>query len=269
MAQKRVIAALAVATCAAGGGVAMARTHTGEHQSQAVRSHHKRAGATRTPIKHVVVIYQENVSFDHYFGTYPHAANTDGHRFTPAPGTPAVDGLLPATSRSLPPALRHSSNLTTHNPNSAQPQRLDSSATGATPGQGQLNCDQDHNYSDEQKAFDNGRMDKFVPSVGAGAGTGPTGAPCSAAQVMDYFDGNTVTGLWNYAQHFAMSDNSFGTTFGPSTPGAINVASGDTGNVDMAHTANNPSISTPTSPDDDLTANGKGGYSLTNDAQPY
>ena len=30
---------------------------------------------TKTPIKHVVVIFQENVSFDHYFGTYPHAAN--------------------------------------------------------------------------------------------------------------------------------------------------------------------------------------------------
>ena len=30
---------------------------------------------TRTSIKHVVVIFQENVSFDHYFGTYPHAAN--------------------------------------------------------------------------------------------------------------------------------------------------------------------------------------------------
>ena len=25
---------------------------------------------------------------------------------------------------------------------------------------------------------------------------------------MDYFDGNTVTALWNYAQHFALSDNS-------------------------------------------------------------
>jgi phospholipase C len=46
--------------------------------------------------------------------------------------------------------------------------------------------------------------------------------------VMDYYDGNTVTGLWNYAQHFAMSDNSFGTVFGPSTPGAINLISGQT-----------------------------------------
>jgi phospholipase C len=41
--------------------------------------------------------------------------------------------------------------------------------------------------------------------------------------VMDYYDGNTVTGLWNYAQHFAMSDNSYSDVFGPSTPGALNV----------------------------------------------
>jgi phospholipase C len=224
---------------------------------------------TATPIKHVVVIFQENVSFDHYFGTYPHAANTDGQKFTALPGTPAVDGLLPATSPSLPPALRHTTNLLTANPNAAEPQRLDSSAGGVVPGQGQLTCDQDHDYTDEQTAFDGGLMDNFVGATGTGTGTGPTGAPCSAAQVMDYYDGNTVTALWNYAQHFAMSDDSFGTTFGPSAPGAINLVSGDTGNVDMSHTVNSPSVATPTAPDADLTANGRGGYTLTSDAQPY
>ncbi len=112
-------------------------------------------------------------------------------------------------------------------------------------------------------------MDHFVQSVGTGGGTSPSGVPCQAKQVMDYYDGNTVTGLWNYAQQYAMSDDSFGTTFGPSAPGAVNLASGDTGNVDTSHSANSPSLSTPTSPDGDLTANGKGGYSLTSDAQPY
>ena len=86
---------------------------------------------------------------------------------------------------------------------------------------------------------------------------------------MNYYDGNTVTALWNYAQQFAMSDNSYGTTFGPSAPGAINLVSGDTGNVDMSHTANNPSIASATSTNADLTPDGKGGYSLTSDAQPY
>jgi phospholipase C len=45
---------------------------------------------------------------------------------------------------------------------------------------------------------------------------------------MDYYDGNTVTALWNYAQRFAMSDNNFDTTFGPSTPGVLNLVSGQT-----------------------------------------
>jgi phospholipase C len=66
-----------------------------------------------------------------------------------------------------------------------------------------------------------------------------------------------------------MSDRSFNTTFGPSSPGAINLVSGDTGGVDMTHTANNPSIATAVSPNADLVADGNGGYSLTSDAQPY
>src|SRR5262249_48203006 len=54
--------------------------------------------------------------------------------------------------------------------------------------------------------------------------------------VMNYYDGNVVTSLWNYAQHFSMSDNSFSTTFGPSTPGALNLISGQT------HGATTPDI---------------------------
>ena len=53
-------------------------------------------GGTTTPIKHVVVIFDENVSFDHYFGTYPNAANTDGTAFHAKPGTPTVNGLTTA-----------------------------------------------------------------------------------------------------------------------------------------------------------------------------
>ena len=78
---------------------------------------------------------------------------------------------------------------------------------------------------------------------------------------MNYYDGNTVTGLWNYAQHFAMSDNSFGTTFGPSAPGAINLVSGDTGGVGkMINGADT---------DGDTVPDGQGGNSLVSDAQPY
>ena len=49
---------------------------------------------------------------------------------------------------------------------------------------------------------------------------------------MGYYDGNTVTALWNYAQHFALNDNNYTTQFGPSTPGAINLISGQTNGFD-------------------------------------
>ena len=46
-----------------------------------------------------MVIFDENVSFDHYFGTYPYAANTDGTTFTAKPGTPTVNGLYTKITR--------------------------------------------------------------------------------------------------------------------------------------------------------------------------
>jgi phospholipase C len=172
---------------------------------------------TRTPIRHVVVIFQENISFDHYFGAYPHATS-----FTPKPNTPAVDGFTAA--------------LLTQNPNEnasgtrINPFLLDRAHT--------ITCSQDHDYTDEQTAEDGGKMDKFVEVAFT---NGHTGAGCNAdgSTVMAYFDGNTVTAEWNYAQNFAMSDNSFGTTFGPSTPGAINLISGQTHGVTKDNTIGN------------------------------
>ena len=256
-----VVAVAATAAALAATTQAGVKDHGGEHGL-----------ATETPIRHLVVIFQENVSFDHYFGTYPNAANTDGQKFAAAPHTPAVDGLTPATSPSLPASLRHSSDLTATNPNTSLPARLDSSANGpGGNGNGELTCDQDHNYSDEQQAMDGGLMDQFVQSVGTDGGSKiPAGTVlCDPKTVMDYYDGNATTALWNYAQRYAMSDNSYGTTFGPSAPGAINLASGDTGNVDTAHMVNNPSVATSAAPNADITADGLGGFSLTSDAQPY
>jgi len=158
---------------------------------------------TRTPIKHVVVIFQENVSFDHYFGTYPNAGkNKDGSAFFAGAkeDTPRVNSL-------------QSAGLLTNNPNGINPFRIDRSNA--------VTCDEDHGYGDEEFAFDGGLMDRF-------AKLSCTDKNLGANSTFGYFDGNTVTALWNYAQHFAMSDNSFGTTFGPSTPGLLNLVAGNT-----------------------------------------
>lgn len=45
---------------------------------------------------------------------------------------------------------------------------------------------------------------------------------------MGYFDGNTVNALWNYAQHYAMSDNFYSSNIDPSLPGHLNLISGQT-----------------------------------------
>src|ERR1700712_4648138 len=167
------------------------------------------AAQARSPIQHVVVIFDENISFDHYFGTYPKAANTDGTTFKAAKGTPSVNGL--------------SQQLLTKNPNTYNPARLSHDEA--------LTCDQDHGYGHEQQAYDGGKADKFVQFTGHDTCTGAPVIFGEPGLVMDYYDGNTVTGLWNYAQHYSLSDNSYDTNYGPSTPGALNLISGQTHGV--------------------------------------
>jgi phospholipase C len=243
-----VVAGVAAA-CALGGAVTVAGAHGGAHNAHIADS------STATPIQHLVIIFQENVSFDHYFGTYPHAANTSGQPFS-GPHDVTVNGLYNT------PGLNGQGTLLTNNPNrdaagnQVNPRRLDPSNINDV-----LVCDQDHDYNDEQKAFDGGAMDKFITSVGTATGKSPTGQPCQASDAMNYYDGNTVTAMWNYAKSFAMSDNFFGTTFGPSSPGAINLISGNTGNVGQQINGANT--------DGDTVSDGNGGYSLVSDAQPY
>jgi phospholipase C len=174
--------------------------------------------AQQTPINHVIVLFQENVSFDHYFGTYPNAQNNPGETpFSAVLNTPTVNGLTPELLLSNPNRATSPTNQTTTFGAQANPQRL-------SPAQA-YTCSVNHNYGPEQSAVDSGLMDKFPQFTGR---TTSEGCTADGTTVMNYFDGNTVTALWNYAQNFAMSDNSFGTTFGPSTPGAINLISGQT-----------------------------------------
>jgi phospholipase C len=228
----------AAALTAAGGAVPAA----------AAAAHGVPGGATATPIKHLVVIYDENNSFDHYFATYPHAANTDGTKFTASKKTPKVDDLLTA-------------GLLKTNPNEYLPKRLDA-ADGVT-------CDQNHSYSPEQYAYDGGRNDQFVQNTEIPTCSGGLyGAPGLS---MDYYDGNTVTALWNYAQHYALGDHSFSSAYGPSTPGALELASGQTHGV--ISTVGNGSTEDPqqtTTPDPYtvLSPNAQGVGTIANDPDP-
>jgi phospholipase C len=200
---------------------------------------------TATPIKHIVIIYDENVSFDHYFATYPHASNP--------PGEPKFKAFFPNND------LNNlvTANLLTHNPNdtnpangagAANPFRLDRTQAAT--------ADQNHAYMAEQEAFDALKMDLFPKYTGAGS-PGGVGAFGTTGQVMGYYDGNTVTALWNYAQAFALDDNTYTDTYGPSTPGALGAVSGQLNGA-------KPGLGTSTNE----VADGRGGATLDGDVDP-
>src|SRR6202041_968789 len=172
---------------------------------------------TKYPIKHLVVIFDENESFDHYFGAYPNALNPEGEPlFEPAKNTQRdINNLL-----SSPALLDSNPNLNSANGTSAaNPFRLDRTQANT--------ADQSHSYTPGQQAYEGGKNDLFPLDTGSGT-AGGAGAFGTKGQVMGYFDGNTVTALWNYAQNYAMSDNAWGDQYGPSTPGAINMFAGQT-----------------------------------------
>jgi len=171
---------------------------------------------TETPIKHLVVIFQENQSFFTYFATYPEAENPGGANAPPPfeaqPGTPSVNGI--------------DNTLANFNPNLVNPFRIARLESYV--------CDQNHDYQAELEARDQGLMDMYV-QFGARPSKDDTqfcpevdidGTMTPVAD-MGYFDGNTVTGLWNYARYFALSDNFFATMNGESSRGHLNLVKAD------------------------------------------
>ncbi len=202
---------------------------------------------TKTPIKHLVVIFNENRSFDHYFGTYPNALNVEGEpRFEPAKNTQTdINNLL-----SNPALLDNNPNLNPLNlAGAANPFRIDRTQVD-TAGQG-------HGYTAEQKAYDAGKNDLFPLNTGNGT-NGGAGTFGTKGQVMGYFDGNTVTAFWNYAQNYAMSDNMFGDQFGPSSPGALNMFAGQTNGFTQV-------VGTGSS---NLITDGQNGFTMIGDIDP-
>ena len=138
------------------------------------------AGAA-TPIQHLVVIFQENVSFDHYFGTYPFAMNPGGEpAFFAYPNTPSVNGFSPAILSGS-ATIANSANGSGEN----APFRLDRSQAST--------ADQDHDYTAEQVAYHSGLVDLFPMATGT-AGPPPSNIPqgSTTGLVMGYYTANDL-----------------------------------------------------------------------------
>src|ERR1700761_10340 len=123
---------------------------------------------TATPVKHLVIVFDENISFDHYFGTYPVALNAPGEiPFKALPGTPQVNGLTKVLLEHNPNFL----NVAVNQAFATNPFRL-GPAQAAT-------ADQNHGYTQEQRAFHAGLMDSFPRFTGLPATPGEKFPPSS------------------------------------------------------------------------------------------
>jgi len=135
----------------------------------------------RSKIKHIVVIMQENRSFDHYFGTYPGA---DGFPRQKAQFSVCVND--PMTGQCVYPF---------HDP-------ADKNYGGP------------HGEMAATAAIDGGKMDGFIAVAESGkAGCENTNSPAcggtSVTDVMGYHDAREIPNYWAYAENFVLQDKLF------------------------------------------------------------
>jgi phospholipase C len=159
----------------------------------------------RAHIKHVFVIYQENRSFDSYFGTFPGADNLATTE-AQAHGFKQYDSI----------GQQWVSPFRINDPDLA---------------------DADHSRLALYAKADAGKMDQFVATEEARMlrlGATPQDAQRVGLLTMAHEDCDTVPFLWKYAKTFALYDHIFQGMYGPSTPGNIDLIAAQTGQTQWA-----------------------------------
>jgi phospholipase C len=161
----------------------------------------KVAPTSNVPIKHVVIIMQENRSFDHYFGTYPGADGLPRN----SDGTFAVCNPDPATGQCVAPY---------HEPKD--------------PMHGGP-----HSMTSARNVVNGGRMDGFVAEQRraayascTGDTAGACGAPAVEPDVMGYKDETDIPNYWTYAREFVLQDRMFSPVASWSLPQHLYMVSG-------------------------------------------
>ncbi len=195
----------------------------------------------RQHVKYVFVLYQENRSFDSYFGTYPGA---EGLFSRPPEETPGFSQVLIGTDGTE---------------SQIQPFRIGPQQFAADTD----DIDHSHALIVAKMNVQDGhpRMDRFA--VTEERKYSPTGNPSLMAKqfgelAMAYEDCDTVPFLWDYAKKFALFDHIFQTMTGPSTPGNLAIIAAQSGLTQWALHPNeaapgngNSGAGEPVSDDDD------------------
>ena len=195
-------------------------------------SHEQKLELLRKKIKYVFVLFQENRSFDFYFGTYPGARGLFSQNKGETPGfvQPIVktDGTVGEIS-----PFKIPQSVTDVNGNTVllYPEDTDSVNHAHVAIDTKLDLNEQHVARNDRYAIvEEGLTGTLSPSGKVYSGPLPTEKQVQKGElVMGHVDCDTAPFLWNYADRFTLFDNFFDTVIGPSTPNAIAMIAGQSG----------------------------------------
>ncbi len=183
-------------------------------------------------IKYVFVLFQENRSFDFYFGTFPGAHGLFSARAQDTAGfnQPIVltDGSVGKIS---PYKIPQSVTATGGQTVLLYPEDVDSVNHAHTAIDAKLDLDANHVARNDRYAVTEEGLKGTLSADGTTyTGPAPTEQQVQKGElVMGHVDCDTAPFLWNYADRFTLFDNFFDTVIGPSTPNAIAMIAGQSG----------------------------------------
>ena len=228
-------------------------------------SHEQKLDLLQKRIKYVFVLFQENRSFDFYFGTYPGARGLFSQHASETPGfyQPIVNtagGVETISPFLIPQSVKDVNGNTVL----LYPEDTDSVNHGHTAIDAKLHLDASHVAHNDRYAFTEEGITGGSLSADGTTYTGPAPTQAQVQKgelVVGHVDCDTAPFMWQYADRFTLFDNFFDTVIGPSTPNAIAMIAGQSGKTQW--------VKHP-----ELALGGTGTYAngqlpVTGDPQPY
>ena len=179
--------------------------------------------ALRQRVRYVFVLFQENRSFDHYFGSFPGANGlfSDGVNARAPASTPGfmqpitnIDGSAGVQQPFVIGPAQHAEDLDDIDHGHVRmATKMDLPSATGTP---------------RMDMFSRVEESKYTP---AGQANPTLEGKEFGELAMAYVDCDTIPFMWNYAARFTLFDNIFQTTIGPSSPNAIAMISGQSGDT--------------------------------------